>query len=110
MKKCPVCGKGNLRPAMVEEKMFGFPLGTYKGEVCDKCGESFLPQEAMSEIEKKAKEIGIWGLAEKIKVVKSGNSLCIRIPAKLARYLGLKEGREILVYPEGAKKAAFEVT
>ncbi|MBM4249965.1 MAG: AbrB/MazE/SpoVT family DNA-binding domain-containing protein [Euryarchaeota archaeon] len=45
-----------------------------------------------------------------MKVVKSGNSLCIRIPAKLARFLGLKEGREILVYPEGAKKAAFEVT
>lgn len=110
MKKCPVCGKGNLKPSMIEEKMFGFPLGKFKGELCDRCGENFLSQESMAEIETKAKEIGIWGLAEKIKVVKSGNSLCIRIPAKLARYLGLKEGRELLLYPEGEKKAAFEVT
>jgi len=110
MKRCPVCGKGSLRPSMVEEQMFGFTLGKFKGERCDKCQESFLSQDSMAEIEKKAKELGIWGLAEKIKVVRSGNSLCIRIPAKLARYLGLKEGRELLLYPESKKKVTFEVT
>jgi hypothetical protein len=53
---------------------------------------------------------GIWGLAEKLKMVKSGNSLVLRIPAKIAKFLDIKAGNEILLYPEGKKKAVFEIT
>ncbi|MFA5772478.1 MAG: AbrB/MazE/SpoVT family DNA-binding domain-containing protein [Thermoplasmata archaeon] len=110
MKKCPVCEKGTLKTGMIEEEMFGIQLGKYKGEICDGCGESFLSQEAVAEIEEKTKKLGIWGLATKIKVVKSGNSLSVRIPAKFAQFLGLKEGKELLLYAEGKKKIAFEIT
>ena len=110
MTKCPICGKGTLKKGRVEEKMFGIPLGTYEAEVCNKCGESFMGQNAMKDIEAKAKELGIWGLARKLKVVKSGNSLSVRIPARIAQFIGLKEGEDLLLYPEGKKKIVVEIT
>ncbi|MFQ6136360.1 MAG: YgiT-type zinc finger protein [Candidatus Hydrothermarchaeales archaeon] len=108
--KCPICEKGNLRNGEVEEEMFGVFLGKFPAEICDECGESFLDGEAVEKIEHKAKELGIWGLAEKLRVVKSGNSLVIRIPAKIAKFLDLSAGNEVLFYPEGKKKAVLEIT
>jgi len=109
MKKCPICEKGNLRSGTIEEEMFGISLGKFKAEICDKCNESFIDENSMKQLEKKAKELGIWGLAEKIKIVRSGNSLAIRIPAKLAHFLKLSEGSEIVLYPEGRNKMVFEL-
>lgn len=110
LKKCPVCDKGNLREDKIDEVMFGVPLGRFKAEVCDKCNESFVDESTMKKIEAKAKEEGIWGLAEKIKIVKSGNSLAVRIPAKIAHFLKLKEGEEIVLHPEGSSKIVLELT
>ncbi|UCF08518.1 MAG: AbrB/MazE/SpoVT family DNA-binding domain-containing protein [Thermoplasmata archaeon] len=110
MTKCPMCEKGVLKKKKIEEKMFGISLGKFTAEVCDKCGESFLDENAMRKIEEKAKELGIWGLAKDIKIVKSGNSLSVRIPAKIARFLELYEGKDVLLYPEGKKKIIVEVT
>lgn len=103
MKKCPICGLGKLRNGKITEEMFGIRLGRFKAELCDKCGESFVNADTMREIEKKAKERGVWGLAKKVKVVKSGNSLAIRIPAKITKFLTLREGLELLIYPEKRK-------
>ena len=109
MSKCPICEKGNLKEGIIEEEMFGIKLGKFKAEICDKCNESFIDEKAMEQIEKKAKELGIWGLAEKLKIVKTGNSLAIRIPAKIAHFLKLNEGSEIVMYPEGRSKVVFEI-
>lgn len=108
--KCPICEKGELKKRLIDEKMFGILLGRFPADVCDSCGESFVSEETMEKIEAKAKELGIWGLAEKLKVSKSGNSLVVRIPAKLAKFLELNSGKEILLYPEGKKKLVFEIT
>ncbi|MDO9536926.1 MAG: AbrB/MazE/SpoVT family DNA-binding domain-containing protein [Thermoplasmata archaeon] len=110
MTKCPLCEKGALKKGKIEEEMFGVNLGKYDGEICDKCGESFLDQDAMLKIEAKAKELGVWGLAKNMKVVKSGNSLSVRIPAKIAHFLDIEEGENVLLYPEGKKKIVVEVT
>ncbi len=110
MAKCPLCDKGTLKKGKIEEEMFGISLGKYDAEICDKCGESFLDDVAMKRIESKAKEIGIWGLAKNIKVVRSGNSLSVRIPAKIARFLNIKEGENVILYPEGKTKIVVEVT
>ena len=109
MSKCPVCGKGSLKSAQVEESMFGVPLGKFSGEVCDCCGESFLDEAAMRRIEALAKELGIWGLSKSLKVVKTGNSLSVRIPAKIAQFLELSEGKEVVLYPDGKKRMVVEV-
>jgi len=109
MVECPVCGKGKLRRGKTQEEMFGVDLGEYPAEICDSCGESFVDQDAMRKIEARAKEMGLWGLAKKVSIAKSGNSLVVRIPAKLARFLRLKGGEDALVRPEGREKIVVEL-
>jgi YgiT-type zinc finger domain-containing protein len=107
--KCPNCGKGTLRKGRVREEMFGVDLGEYDAELCPSCGESFLTGASMEALELRAKELGLWGLAAKVKVVKSGNSLVVRIPAPLARHLKLVSGQEILVAPERRNRLVLEL-
>lgn len=109
MTSCPVCGKGKLRPGKIREQMFGVDLGEYPAEICDSCGESFVDQKAMRKMEARAKELGLWGLAKKVSIAKSGNSLVVRIPAGLARFLQLKGGEDALVRPEGREKIVVEL-
>lgn len=109
MTKCPVCGKGNLRKGSVDESMFGVFLGKFDAEVCGECGESFVDEKAMKKIETEAKEKGVWGLLRSQKVVKSGNSLSVRIPVDLARFIDLTEGESVVLYPDGKKKIIVEI-
>ncbi len=101
--KCPICEKGVLKKGKVKEEMFGVYLGEFPADICSKCGESFTNGAIMREIEKKAKEKGIWGLGKKTKITKTGNSLAIRIPRDIADFLKLKEGKEAYIHPEGNK-------
>jgi len=59
--------------------------------------------EVMKKIEEVAKKKGIWGLGKKTTIGKSGNSLAVRIPQKIAKYLHLKEGKEAYIHPEQNK-------
>jgi YgiT-type zinc finger domain-containing protein len=106
---CPVCNKGELRRGKIREEMFGVELGTYPADVCGNCGESFVDGKSMQRIESRAKELGLWGLAGKVKIAKSGNSLVVRIPSELARFLKLKGGEEALIRPEGREKIVVEL-
>lgn len=106
---CPACGKGTLRSGAVREEMFGVDLGTYPGEICNRCGESFLSSEDTDKVAERAKELGIWGLASKVKIARSGNSLVVRIPSPLARYLKIKKGQEVLVSPEKENRLVLEI-
>jgi len=106
--RCLVCGKGYLRPAKIEEKVYGISLGTYDGEVCEECGESFLRGEEVDRLEARAKELGLWGLEKKVKIGKSGNSLIVRIPARIADFLKLEPGSEVFISPEGRNRLVLE--
>ena len=101
--KCPICNKGNLEPKQIKEYMFGVYLGEFKAEVCSNCGESFTDQETTKQIEQITKEKGIWGLGVKTTITKSGNSLAVRIPKKVANFLNLKEGEKAYIHPESNK-------
>ena len=106
---CPVCRTGSLQKKAVRQLMFGIDLGTYEAEVCNGCGESFLTGESVDKVEARAKELGLWGLASKVKVAKSGNSLVVRIPSPLARYLDLKRGQEVMVAPDQKHRLILEL-
>ncbi|HLC86187.1 MAG TPA: AbrB/MazE/SpoVT family DNA-binding domain-containing protein [Candidatus Nanoarchaeia archaeon] len=101
--KCPICEKGTLKNQEIEEYMFGVNLGKFPAEVCDKCGESFTDSETTKRIEEAAKKKGVWGLGATTKITRTGNSLAVRIPKKLAEYLNLHEGEEAYIHPEGDK-------
>lgn len=103
MVKCPICGKGTLRKAKIRESMFGVELGEFPAEVCTCCGESFTDQETTRKIEEAAKAKGVWGLGVSSRIIKSGNSLAVRIPKKIADYLKLREGEEAFIHPENHK-------
>ncbi len=89
--------------------MFGIDLGSYPADLCDACGGSFVDDTTMARIEARAKELGLWGLAKKVTLAKSGNSLVVRIPAELARFLKIKGGEEALVRPEDREQIVVEL-
>lgn len=101
--KCPVCDKGDLKKGKIKEYMFGVYLGEFSAEICTKCKESFTDSETTRKIEEIAKKKGIWGLGKKTKITRTGNSLAVRIPKKLADYLKLEEGKETYIHPENNK-------
>ncbi len=100
---CPACEKGTLKPTKEKHVLFGVDLGTYPGEKCNSCGEVFTDSSIMKKIETAAKQKGIWGLGKKTKIALAGNSLAVRIPKAVAKYLKLKEGEEAYIHPEDHK-------
>lgn len=101
--KCPVCDKGKLKKGKIKESMFGIYLGEFPAEICTKCGESFTDAETTRKIENAAMKKGVWGLGKKTKITRTGNSLAVRIPKKIADYLKLTEGKEAYIHPENNK-------
>src|SRR3989338_2965196 len=101
--ECPICEKGILKKGTIKEYMFGVYLGEFPAEICSKCGESFTDSDTTKKIEEAAKKKGIWGLSATTKITKTGNSLAIRIPKKLAVYLNLKNGEEAYIHPDSNK-------
>jgi len=101
--KCPVCEKGIMRKGKIKEEMYGVELGEFPAEICSSCRESLVDADTMRKIESAAKERGVWGLGNKIKIVRSGNSLAINIPKQIVDFLKLKEGTEAFIYPKERK-------
>ena len=105
--KCPNCN-GKLH----EEKATYFygetKLGDFDAEVCQKCGEIFFTEGASDVIDKKAKELGVWGIGQEGKIGYSGNSIIVRVPKKIAKFLNFKEGKSVYIRPEGKKKLVVE--
>jgi len=100
--KCPICN-GNLKKEKIKEEQLGVYLGEYEGLVCKSCGESFFDSKTTEKIIEKSKEKGIFGIEAKTKISKSGNSLSVRIPKKIADFLKLKEGKEVRIHPSENK-------
>lgn len=101
--KCPICEKGILKKGRIKEYMFGVYLGEFPADICSNCKESFTDSITTKEIEEVAKKKGIWGLGASTKITKTGNSLAVRIPKKIADYLKLENGKEAYVHPEDHK-------
>ena len=101
--KCPICEKGTLRKGKIREEMFGVYLGEFPAEICNKCNESFTDDKTTKAIEEMARKKGIWGLGKNTKITKTGNSLAVRIPKEIAKFLNLSEGKEAYIHPEKNK-------
>ncbi|MBI2141243.1 AbrB/MazE/SpoVT family DNA-binding domain-containing protein [Candidatus Woesearchaeota archaeon] len=94
---------------MTDYKEVGTHLGRFKAEVCTKCGEIFFDSETAAKIQARSKELGLFGLAKRAKVAEVGNSIAIRVPKRLAEFVGLKKGQEVLITPEEKNRLSIEV-
>ena len=106
--KCVFCNS-ETTVKNVPYREFGILFGNFRADVCTKCGEMFFDSETAAKIQAKSKELGLFGLAKKAKVAEVGNSLAIRIPKKLAEFVGLKKGREVLITPKEKNQLTIEL-
>lgn len=97
--KCVICC-GKTISKLVDHMEFGISLGRYQAQVCKKCNETFYDEKTVEKIQQKSKELGLFGLARKVKVAELGNSIAIRIPKELSKFFKLHKGKEVLLIPE----------
>jgi len=104
---CPICNK-KMKKVKAPYSYGEVTLGVFEAEKCPKCNEVFFTEDSSDKIDKKAKELGLWGLGQSGKIGYSGNSLMLRIPKKIASFLHLNKGKEIFIHPEGKHKLIIE--
>lgn len=102
-KICEECG-GKIIHKIADYILLGENLGKFPAEVCTKCGEQVFDEEVSEKIDAIAKQKGLWGLQAKTRVGKIGNSFNVLINSKIAKFLELKKGEEVVVYPESKNK------
>ena len=102
------CG-GELKRSVTEVEFFGIDFGVRKADVCIECGSEYLSQEVLEKVEAEVKRRGLFGLERRGRVVKSGNSLVIRIPKEIVESLKIKRDTPVIIYPSESKKLVIEV-
>ena len=107
--KCFACGKSELIKKKVDYMQFGMNLGRFDALVCPQCGETLFEGDVSEQIEKRAKELGIWGLARKTRIGTSGSSLDVKLPKQIAEFLNLKKGQEVVIEPTAKRKIEITV-
>ncbi len=107
-KICEECGS-KINKKLVDYMLLGTNLGKFEAEVCSKCGEQVFDENIFSKIEKKAKELGLWGLQAKVKINQVGNSLAVTITKPISDFLKLKKGKDVFIYPEDRHRLIVEI-
>lgn len=104
---CPCGGRVKWQQKKVE--LQGIDMGLLETGNCPKCGAEYFPEESMKIIEQKLKAAGIWGTERnKATFWKSGNSVVLRLPVKLAHALNIKANMKATIYSEGKNKLVIE--
>ena len=104
---CPCGGQVKWKKERVIQEEVD--CGVLDVEVCDNCGEVYLPEESMLIVEENLKQAGLWGVERKeVKFWKSGSSVTVRLPTEIARKLGLLAVKKGYIYQEGKNKLAIE--
>ena len=106
--KCITCEKGEMVKKKIEYTQLGHTLGKFDAFVCTQCGETLFEVSTSAQIEKRAKELGIWGLAKKMRIGTSGSSLDVKLPKSIVDFLKLKKGQEVIIEPK--EKNKLEIT
>lgn len=106
--KCILCD-GKLNEKMVDYKIYGKSIGKFPALVCNSCGEQWFNEETSKKIQEKEKKLKLFGLSRETKISYSGNSLIIRIPRKLAKFMNLKKETEVIIYPEDKNKISISI-
>ena len=84
--QCDECNKGTLQHKKVDYVLLGVNLGKFEALVCSSCGETIYDGETFKQIEKIAKQKGIWGISGKTTIGTSGNALDVKLPKALIEF------------------------
>lgn len=106
--ECYKCEKAKFMKKKVDFVQLGILLGKFDALVCPVCEETVFEGKVSKQIETKAKEAGIWGLARRTLVGTSGSSLDVKVPKAIAEILKLKKGRKVIIEPTAKNK--IEIT
>lgn len=106
--ECDECG-GKVERKKVDYMLLGTNLGKFDALVCSSCSETLYEGAEFEKIEKKAKELGLWGLARKTRVGTSGSSLDVKLPKQIAEFLNVKKGQEVLIAPIDKKRVEITI-
>ncbi len=104
--KCVLCS-GNLKKEIIDYKVYGKSLGKFPVMVCKSCGEQWFDEKTSVKIEEAEKKANLFGLSKESKISYSGNSLIIRIPQNIVKFMNLKKESSVIIYPEN--KIAIDV-
>jgi len=102
------CG-GTLKKSFCSVEFFGINFGENNCEVCTKCGSEYLDDETLGKIEEEVKKKRIFGLEKQVSVVKSGNSLVVRIPPEIVKFSKIKQKDIARIFPISKKKIEIEL-
>lgn len=105
MRRCMICGKGELLKVddmVIEMEGYAFIV---KGERCTACSEEIPYGEETRRTISVARKLGIWPEPMKLyrNLSRSGGGLVLRIPNDLERQLKLNEDVEIAITKMGNK-------
>ncbi|MFH1247116.1 MAG: hypothetical protein V1644_01930 [Candidatus Micrarchaeota archaeon] len=108
--KCPTCSTGRMKEKLVRFSKSGLFVGIFRTLVCDLCGEEVFNSNTAGKMEKKLKQIGLWG-SSKSKVYKIKGNLAIEINKTAARTVGLTKKSRVKLIPDIAqKRIIIEIT
>ena len=102
------CG-GILKKSHTQVEFFGIDFGIRECEVCTKCNSEYLSNEVLEEIEQEVKKKELFGIEKEAEITKSGNSLVIRIPPKIVRFVKAHYKDRVRIYPTGESKISIEL-
>lgn len=106
--KCVLC-EGNLKNEIINYKVHGMSLGKFPAKVCENCNEKWFDEKTSKKIERAEKKANLFGLSKESKISYSGNSLIIRIPKNIEKFMNLSKNSEVLIYPEDKNKIVISV-
>ena len=107
-KTCEECG-GRIVNKKIDYMLLGENLGKFSAEVCTSCKETVFDEKISEQIDEVAKERGLWGMQARARIGKVGNSFNVIINSKIAKFLELKKGEEVTIYPENKRKLVITV-
>ncbi len=102
------CG-GTLKNSQCPVEFFGLDFGIQNCEICGACGTEYLDEPTMEKVEQEIKKRKLFGLERKVQVTKSGNSLVMRWPPEITKFIDLHYQDTLRVFPVGKKKIEVEV-
>ena len=106
--RCALCD-GALKKEIVNYAVYGRNIGKFPALVCSLCKGQWFDEKIARKIKEKEKNLGLFDLSRETKVSYSGNSLIIRIPKELAKFMNLKKETSVVLYPEDKNKICVAI-